>query len=57
MSNGIEMLSYSDMTQASGTETDWFSTSTNDLNLLPFVFVLAVLIVIYEGIKHFLKRA
>ena len=57
MSNGIEMLSYPDMTQASGAETDWFLTSTNDLNLLPFVFVLAVLIVLYEGIKRFLKRA
>lgn len=57
MSNGIEMLSYPDMTQASGTETDWFLTSANDLNLLPFVFVLAVLIVLYGGIKHFLKRA
>ncbi|WP_019991036.1 hypothetical protein [Rudanella paleaurantiibacter] len=56
MSNGIEMLSYPDITQASGVETGWFGTGPNDLNLLPFVLVLAFLFVLYGGIKQYLKR-
>lgn len=57
MSNGIEMLSYSNMRQTSDAEIGCFLTSMNEVNFLPFVFILAVLIVLYKGINHFLKRA
>lgn len=56
MSNGIDLLAYSDMIKASGVESGWFLAFISDLNFLLFGFVLAVLVVLYTGIKHFLKR-
>lgn len=56
MSNGIDLLAYSDLIKASGVESGWFLASINDLNFLLFGFVLAVLIVPYKGIERFLKR-
>lgn len=56
MSNGIETLSYSDITQATGPENIWLLRANNDLNFLLLGFILAVLIVLYKGIKDPLKR-
>lgn len=57
MSNGIELLSYSDIAQVSGPESDVCLPSVGDLNFSLLGVILAVLCVLYRGLKHFLKRA
>ncbi len=50
MSNGIELLSYADIT----TGGSWGDVSC--LYLLHFGFILTILFVLYKGVDYLLKR-